>query len=266
MVVPAVSSAKPILPTTAREEDGQRDRRLEVNRIVGCLKLNPLDILKLRTDFELSDVKKQYRVLSMLVHPDKAQPDNRDRAQQAFSMLNAAKDTLMDDERRTQFQEIVNAAREATRLKMEKDEQKKRKELKKELTQLLSFNAVSAAALKESMPDFATLPEFETLASSQLRETLIENEWKARQLMKEAAEADKLAHQETLKRKAETDAIESEKKEWDDTRDLRVNSWRSWNSAGTKKRKVFNVPKVRNDDEAHSFIRRPTKPEQKDGW
>lgn len=47
------------------------DRDNEVNRILWAFKLNPFEKLNLRFDATPEDVKKQYRKLSLMVHPDK---------------------------------------------------------------------------------------------------------------------------------------------------------------------------------------------------
>jgi DnaJ family protein C protein 8 len=47
------------------------DRDNEVNRILWAFKLNPFEKLNLRFDATPEDVKRQYRKLSLMVHPDK---------------------------------------------------------------------------------------------------------------------------------------------------------------------------------------------------
>ena len=47
------------------------DRDNEVNRILWAFKLNPYEKLNLRFDCTIEDVKRQFRKLSLLVHPDK---------------------------------------------------------------------------------------------------------------------------------------------------------------------------------------------------
>lgn len=54
----------------------------EVERILSCFKLNPYEHLNLTFEATEDDIKKQYRKLSLLVHPDKnAHP----RAKDAFA-------------------------------------------------------------------------------------------------------------------------------------------------------------------------------------
>ncbi|TXG73518.1 hypothetical protein EZV62_002097 [Acer yangbiense] len=52
-------------------EVSEVERDNEVARILSCFKLNPFEYLNLPFDASLDDVKKQYRKLSLMVHPDK---------------------------------------------------------------------------------------------------------------------------------------------------------------------------------------------------
>ncbi len=175
-------------------------------------------------------------------------------------MLNSAKDELLDEEKRLQFNVMVKAATEAVIARLTQEEKKKRKLLAKEMT-LLGADISISNATKAAMPDFSKLDSFEGLCASELRENLIAAEWKKRQILKESAEEEKRLHLEKEKKQAVVNAINAEKKEWEDTRDLRVNSWRAW-TAGTK-RKTLHVPKMRVDDEENAYIRRPPRPEQR---
>ncbi|XP_009758748.1 uncharacterized protein [Nicotiana sylvestris] len=57
------------------------ERDNEVNRILSCFKLNPFEYLNMSFDSSIDDVKKQYRKLSLLVHPDKCK---HPQAKEAF--------------------------------------------------------------------------------------------------------------------------------------------------------------------------------------
>ncbi|XP_019242466.1 PREDICTED: J domain-containing protein spf31-like [Nicotiana attenuata] len=62
-------------------EVSEVERDNEVNRILSCFKLNPFDYLNLSFDSSIDEVKKQYRKLSLLVHPDKCK---HPQAKEAF--------------------------------------------------------------------------------------------------------------------------------------------------------------------------------------
>lgn len=61
----------------------------------------------------MDDIKKKYRQLSILLHPDK-NPDDKDRAQAAFDIVKKANEALKDDSMRTKALAIVNEAKEMT--------------------------------------------------------------------------------------------------------------------------------------------------------
>lgn len=60
----------------------------EINRILVCQRQNPQDILDQPTTATAAAVKKQYRILSIRVHPDKCPTEQVEKAKQAFALLN----------------------------------------------------------------------------------------------------------------------------------------------------------------------------------
>lgn len=86
----------------------EQDRINEVNRILGAFKLNPFEQLGVNFDADRDAIKRQYRKVSLLVHPDKcAHP----RAADAFDILGQAQAALLEDDRFKELQYIVNMAR-----------------------------------------------------------------------------------------------------------------------------------------------------------
>ncbi|KAF8572225.1 hypothetical protein P879_00339 [Paragonimus westermani] len=94
----------------------------------GCtyFNLNPYDVLQVDPDTPLSEVKRRYRQLSLLVHPDKNQ-DDIERAQKAFDALAKAHKTLDDPETSRKCLEVVEEAKD----RVEQMIMEKRKRLKK---------------------------------------------------------------------------------------------------------------------------------------
>ena len=64
------------------KEVSEAQRAGEVERILSCFKLNPYEHLNLPFEATEDDIKKQYRKLSLLVHPDK---NPHPRAKDAFA-------------------------------------------------------------------------------------------------------------------------------------------------------------------------------------
>lgn len=75
--------------------------------------LNPFEVLQVEPETAIEEIKRKYRRLSILVHPDKNQ-DDPDRAQQAFEVVNRAWRTLENEESRKKCMDIVEEAKGRT--------------------------------------------------------------------------------------------------------------------------------------------------------
>ena len=81
----------------------------QLSRLLSCDASNPYEVLEV--GYEASDVelKRKYRLLSILVHPDK---NKHERAKDAFHTLEKAYKTLADPEKRRMYQRVMREARE----------------------------------------------------------------------------------------------------------------------------------------------------------
>ncbi|KAG8229284.1 hypothetical protein J437_LFUL011130 [Ladona fulva] len=75
--------------------------------------LNPFAVLQVEPEAQLDEIKKKYKRLSILVHPDKNQ-DDPERAQQAFEIVNRAYKTLECEETRVKCLDVIEEAKERT--------------------------------------------------------------------------------------------------------------------------------------------------------
>jgi DnaJ family protein C protein 8 len=71
--------------------------------------VNPFDILEVGHEASEAEIKKKFRMLSVLVHPDKCK---HERASDAFHLLEQAYKTLMDADKRRMYQRVMREARE----------------------------------------------------------------------------------------------------------------------------------------------------------
>ncbi|KAB7501904.1 DnaJ-like protein subfamily C member 8, partial [Armadillidium nasatum] len=71
--------------------------------------LNPFQVLEVDPTTPVEEIKKKFRRLSILVHPDK-NPDDKERAQRAFDELTKSWRVLENDETRKKCLEIVEEA------------------------------------------------------------------------------------------------------------------------------------------------------------
>ncbi|ORX91181.1 hypothetical protein K493DRAFT_53146 [Basidiobolus meristosporus CBS 931.73] len=197
--------------SAARTVDQQRDD--EVVRILGCFKLNPFEILSLDPETCTNeDIKLNYRKKSLLIHPDKC---HHPEAQTAFDLLKKAEVDAKTDERKAFITKLLLEAR---------------------------FEVSKEQGLK---PDSDKLKkEYKPLVEQKLKKILIDIEWRKRKLQKlelerEGAEASK-KEEEINERKRKV----QEQKQWDEGREARVGSWRTFlNKKSKKKGGNFKPPK-----------------------
>lgn len=110
-----------LFPTRQVKEIEKRDSVLtskqQIDRLLRpgatYFNLNPFEVLQLDCDTPLEQIKKKYRSLSILVHPDK-NPDNLDRAQQAFEIISKAYKTLENEATRKKCLEVYEEAKDRT--------------------------------------------------------------------------------------------------------------------------------------------------------
>jgi len=231
------------------------ERANEVTRVLGAFKLNAMDVLNVSHTATKEEISKAYRAASLQVHPDKFPAGTqRDRAQQAFTMLAAAKDDLLDTAKREALDAIVDQARQRVFTNRAAEGRKKRK------TESGAAAADNGAAEQEEQDDPSADPQFDTWVRAEVKEILIEREWRKRQLLKAAAVEDTLAAEAKAKRAADKAARDADEKEWEDKRDDRINSWRNFQKGGLKRKGAANMmrmPRAHREDADASFVRRP---------
>lgn len=227
-------------------EVGEVERDNEVARILSCFKLNPFEHLNLSFNSTPEDVKRQYRKLSLLVHPDKCK---HPQAKEAFSALAKAQQLLLDSEERDYILNQVNAAKEELRAK-------RKKELKKD-------NASKIKSLVDEgkyEQQYEQSDEFQLQLKQKVREILTEQEWRRRKMQMRISEEegrlkkDEEEAKEMWKRKREHE------EQWEGTREKRVSSWRDFMKGGKKVKKgEIRPPKLKTEDPNKSYVQRPVK-------
>lgn len=70
-------------------------------------------MLQIEPESTIEQIKKRYRQLSILVHPDK-NPDDKERAQKAFDVINRAWKILENDLTRKKCLEVYEEAKDRT--------------------------------------------------------------------------------------------------------------------------------------------------------
>lgn len=192
--------------------------------------LNPFDVLQVTPETPIPEVKKKFRRLSILVHPDK-NIDHKDLAQKAFDALKKAWELLADEKERKRCLTVVSDAKERLETKL----REKRKKMKKE---------GHGSDIPEDDPSVYEKELHKETCKLFADMAIVRQEMETREMNER-------------KRKAQQEAEEKEKikkqKEWDknfeESREGRVSSWQNFKKAPKKKKKdtrmSFKPPKVR---------------------
>ncbi|EGF80293.1 hypothetical protein BATDEDRAFT_25219 [Batrachochytrium dendrobatidis JAM81] len=243
------------LDTFLRLESNDFNQRKEVERILALhaasttiepvdgeaflSSVNPIELLDLpltiyvTCDIQDRSIKLQYRKRSLLVHPDKC---THPRAQEAFDLLKKAEAAIMDPVKRKAILGFMFEARAIVFMA-------KKIPLPKVHTPVQTKQAEDAAPLPPVMPVsepvdvrgiLEQFPQIGTEIQTQTRKLLYEllNRDKIRM---ENAEGRRLAEAE--RELSERRRKMEHNKNWEATRDSRVDSWRKFQTGKTKKKK-----------------------------
>ena len=99
-------------------EDNKFTQDYQLQRLLGGTFVNPYDILEVGAEASEEEVKKKYRMLSILVHPDKCR---HEKAADAFHLLEQAYKQLMDPEKRRIYQRVMREAKERVEYERKKE-------------------------------------------------------------------------------------------------------------------------------------------------
>ncbi|KAF9485167.1 DnaJ-domain-containing protein [Pholiota conissans] len=191
-------------------------REVEVERILKAFKLNAYDILDIDETATSEEIKKKYRQISLFIHPDKCP---HARAPEAFDILKKAESELSDKAQREELDAVINQAR----------------------TLVLKALNLPTTTPSDDPKVQGLDPSFKVRLRAQSKLLLIDEEVRRRKAIKmnlaneglEARKKDEEVAQR--KRKAEDD------KSWEDNREQRVDSWRTFASSSKKKKKTKTV-------------------------
>ncbi|KAM4550311.1 dnaJ homolog subfamily C member 8 [Fundulus diaphanus] len=192
--------------------------------------LNPFEVLQLDPEATDEELKKRFRALSILVHPDKNQ-DDPERSQKAFEVVDKSYKLLLDPEQKKRAVDVIQAGKEY----VEHMVKQKKKQLKKD---------GKSQDVEEDDPEL-----FRQAVYKQTMKLFAELEIKRKE--REAKEM----HERKRAREEEIEAAEKAKRErewqknFEDSRDGRVDSWRTFQTKGKtkekKNRSFLKPPKVK---------------------
>jgi len=220
-----------------RDEDLTSDKQIERLTKPGAkyLNLNPYEVLQIPPDSTEAVIKKKFRQLSILVHPDK-NPENKDMAEKAFDAVNEANRSLKDPEQVKKAKLILEEAAAMLELKLK---EKRREAKKSSLTAVIPEDDSPEAYFRLQRAITAKL-----FADNDIRkQELVDRQQQEKKRERET----ELDEEETTKRQKE------EQKEWDQRRTDRVTDWRSFQKKNEKKlkknkQKFFKPPSLKPEE------------------
>ncbi|KAL7084750.1 hypothetical protein ACP275_14G240200 [Erythranthe tilingii] len=249
------SANRPAAATTADEdlllkkffaEVSEVERDNEVNRILSCFKLNAFEYLNLPFDSSVDEVKRQYRKLSLLVHPDKCK---HPQSKEAFGALAKAQQLLLDPQEREYLLNQVTAAKDELR-------SKRKKKLKKDTASKLK-SLVDEGKYEQ---EFERSEEFQQQLKLKVRELLTDQEWRRRKMQMRISEEEGRLKKDEEETKEQWKRKREHEEQWEGTREKRVSSWRDFMKGGKKVKKgELRPPKLKTEDPNKSYVQRPVK-------
>uniref|UniRef100_A0A8C9T2P9 DnaJ homolog subfamily C member 8 n=1 Tax=Scleropages formosus TaxID=113540 RepID=A0A8C9T2P9_SCLFO len=171
--------------------------------------LNPFEVLQIDPDVTDEDIKKRFRQLSILVHPDKNQ-DDAERAQKAFEAVDKAYRLLLDSEQKKRAVDVIQAGKEYIEHMMKEKKKQLKKEGKPTTVEEDDPEVFKQAVYKQTMKLFAEL-----------------------EIKRKEREAKEM-HERKRQREEEIESQEKAKRErewqknFEESRDGRVDSWRNF--------------------------------------
>ncbi|KAJ2636730.1 DnaJ domain-containing protein [Coemansia sp. RSA 1286] len=191
-----------------QQEATQLARQQEVDRVLKLSALDPFSILQIPQTGTPAEIKAAYRAKSRLIHPDKtAHP----QARQAFERLKAAESDLMDDEKRHRILAMIEEAR---------------RELQSEWKQQ-----------EQNDQQHRSADEVEKLVMARYRKIMVDLEWRRRQRVKQEMAREGEAGRREEEMAATKRRKQEKEKAWEESRDERVSSWRSFQNKSKGKSK-----------------------------
>ncbi|KAF7987721.1 hypothetical protein HCN44_003584 [Aphidius gifuensis] len=195
--------------------------------------LNPFEVLHIEPDTTVDEIKKKYRRMSILVHPDKNQ-DDAERAQQAFEIVNRAWKTLENEETRAKCMDVIEEAKARTDHMIAEKKKKQKKEAKE--------GALIPSLEEESEEGYRHAVWVLTM------KLFADMERRRRELQMRDVEQRKRKREEELSAEAQA-AMEKEwQRNFEESRQSRVDSWKAFQSGSggtTKKKKEKKIKSFR---------------------
>ncbi|ETN75130.1 hypothetical protein RB195_006630 [Necator americanus] len=180
------------------------------------LNLNPFEVLQIDPDTDIEVAKKKFKKLSLLIHPDK-NPDDRDRADQAFDIIKKAMKQIENPLELNRCKDCYTEARARLSIVMSE----KRRKVKKE---------TGSNEIEEDDPEVYKKQLWITVTK------VFADREKKRKMLEDRANEEKRRAAETIQQAAEKRKLAEEfAKNYEESRDERSGSWRNFQAKKAKR-------------------------------
>uniref|UniRef100_A0AC34FC48 J domain-containing protein n=1 Tax=Panagrolaimus sp. ES5 TaxID=591445 RepID=A0AC34FC48_9BILA len=184
------------------------------------LNLNPFEVLQVDPDTDIEAIKKKYKKMSLLIHPDR-NLDDSERAKRAFEIVKKAMETLEDPDEVARCREMYEEARARLAIVMSEKKRKLRKDGQSD-------------KIPEDDPQGYGKALWATVTK------VFADREKKRKMLEERTMEEKRKYAEEIQAAQEKRKLEEEfKKNYEETRDVRSSSWRTFVQKKTKRLEPF---------------------------
>ena len=200
----------------------------EITRLTGpearLYNLDPFAVMRLNPVAAAADggdgagierVKRRFRLLSRLVHPDR-NPDD-ERAVAAFEVLNAAHKALTDPAQRAFCMEMVGEAREEYVLALSRRREER---------------MLGSKGRERTLPEDSDPAAYERGLRRMVTTVFVEFEKQRQRRMQLDADAERREKEAAVAREAELAELEQRERAWEERRGDRVRSWHRFGGSG----------------------------------
>ena len=178
--------------------------------------IDPFDILNISYNSTEEQIKRKYRAIAMIIHPDKC---SLPEAPDAFHILEKAYKFLINPETKYNFKNILSRAKERVEVRRKEINEERKKKQLPVLPNDTIDDEIREMIMKINKENEENIKYQKELKFSQKkRERDIEN-----------------------KNKEDEINLEKRKKEWEGFRDKRVRNWNRFKDRANKKRNMYEI-------------------------
>ncbi len=209
--------------TSKEEKEDKNLPQYHINRIINTKFINPYEVLELPFDSNDTQIKRKYKELSLLIHPDKCKEE---KASDAFHIIDEAFKTLMNEDKKQYFKRILRESKERVEMKREKE------------------NKLRRAKGLNFLPQDTFDDEVREMMKVIIQE--IEDKKAYSEKMKFAYKKRERDLEEAEKEKEEREM--KKKKEWDNYRDKRVKNWNRFKAKPKRSKYELKPPSYKTEE------------------